>query len=67
MPYNTQLLLDFYFDFDINSNNIIQENDYKKFYENFDKIKNYFCNIVEDEERIKTQFLSVKFKNSKRK
>ena len=67
MPYNTQLLLDFYFDFDIKSNNIIQENDYQKVYENFDKIKNDFCNIVEDEERIKTQFLSVKFKNSKRK
>ena len=65
VPYESQLLLNFYFDFDIN-NNIIENNNFQKALENFEKIKNDFCNIDDNDEIQKTQFLSVKFKNTKK-
>ena len=65
VPYESQLLLNFYFDFDIN-NNIIENNNFQKSLENFEKIKNDFCNIDDNDEIQKTQFLSVKFKNTKK-
>ena len=65
VPYESQLLLNFYFDFDIN-NNAIKNNNFQTVLENFEKIKEDFCNIDETEEIQKTQFLSVKFKNSKK-
>ena len=65
VPYETQLLLNFYFDFDINTNAMI-DNNFQKSLENFEKIKNDFCKIDEDEDTPKTQFLSVKFKNTKK-
>ena len=65
VPYETQLLLNFYFDFDINKF-INQENNFEKNLENFEKAKTDFCNIDENGEIPKTQFLSVKFKNSKK-
>jgi len=65
VPYKSQLLLNFYFDFDIN-NNIIENNNFQKALENFEKIKNDFCNIDDNDEIQKTQFLSVKFKNTKK-
>ena len=65
VPYKTQLLLNFYYDFDI-SKNVIEDNNFQKALENFEKIKDDFCNIDENEEVQKTQFLSVKFKNTKK-
>ena len=65
VPYESQLLLNFYFDFDIN-NNIIENNNFQKALENFEKIKKDFCNIDDNDEIQKTQFLSVKFKNTKK-
>lgn len=65
VPYESQLLLNFYFDLDIN-NNIIENNNFQKALENFEKIKNDFCNIDDNDEIQKTQFLSVKFKNTKK-
>ena len=65
VPYESQLLLNFYFDFDINKN-IIENNNFQKALENFEKIKNDFCNIDDNDEIQKTQFLSVKFKNTKK-
>ena len=65
VPYESQLLLNFYFDFDIN-NNIIENNNFQKALENFEKKKNDFCNIDDNDEIQKTQFLSVKFKNTKK-
>ena len=65
VPYESQLLLNFYFDFDIN-NNIIENNNFQKALENFEKIKYDFCNIDDNDEIQKTQFLSVKFKNTKK-
>ena len=65
VPYKTQLLLNFYYDFDI-SKNVIEDNNFHKALENFKKIKDDFCNIDENEEVQKTQFLSVKFKNTKK-
>ena len=65
VPYESQLLLNFYFDFDIN-NNIIENNNFQKALENFEKIKNDFCNIDDNDEIQKTQYLSVKFKNTKK-
>ena len=65
VPYESQLLLNFYFDFDIN-NNIIENNNFQKALENFEKIKNDFCNIDDNDEIQKTQLLSVKFKNTKK-
>lgn len=65
VPYETQLLLNFYFDFDINKF-INEENNFQKNLEKFEKTKNDFCNIDENEEIQKTQFLSVKYKNTKK-
>ena len=65
VPYKTQLLLNFYYDFDI-SKNVIEGNNFQKALENFEKIKDDYCNIDENEEIQKTQFLSVKFKNTKK-
>ena len=65
VPYEIQLLLNFYFDFDINKF-INEENNFQKNLEKFEKIKNDFCNIDENEEIQKTQFLSVKYKNTKK-
>ena len=65
VPYKTQLLLNFYYDFDI-SKNVIEGNNFQKALENFQKIKDDYCNIDENEEIQKTQFLSVKFKNTKK-
>ena len=65
VPYSTQLLLNFYYDFDI-CKNVIEDNNFQKALENFEKIKNDFCNIDENEETKKTQFLSVKYKNTKK-
>ena len=65
VPYSTQLLLNFYYDFDI-CKNVIEDNNFQKALENFEKIKNDFCSIDENEEPKKTQFLSVKYKNTKK-
>ena len=65
VPYSTQLLLNFYYDFDI-CKNVIDDNNFQKALENFEKIKNEFCNIDENEEMKKIQFLSVKYKNTKK-
>ena len=68
VSYESQLLLNFYFDFDINSNviDVIDGNNFQKVLENFEKSKNDFCNEDENENKQKTQFLSVKFKNPKK-
>ena len=59
VPYETQLLLNFYFDFDINANAMI-ENNFQKTLENFEKIKNDFCKIDEDEETPKYSSFGVR-------
>ena len=68
VSYESQLLLNFYFDFDIDSNviDVIDGNNFQKVLENFEKAKNDFCNEDENENKQKTQFLSVKFKNPKK-
>ena len=68
VSYKTQLLLNFYYDFDI-SKNVIEDNNFQKALENFEKIKNDFCNTDENEENEdeeKGKFLSVKYKNTKK-
>ena len=68
VSYESQLFLNFYFDFDINSNviDVIDGNNFQKVLENFEKAKNDFCNEDENENKQKTQFLSVKFRNPKK-
>ena len=68
VSYESQLLLNFYFDFDIDSNviDVIDGNNFQKVLENFEKAKNDFCNEDENENKQKTQFLSVKFRNPKK-
>ena len=65
VPKETQLLLNFYFDIDIN-NNVIEENNFQKVLNEFEQIKNEINKETEKEENSKTQFLSVKFKNNKK-
>ena len=67
VPYESQLLLNFYFDFDLNSNAIDTNwKDFQKVSENFEKLKDDFCKIEQNSDTPKTQFLSVKHKNTKK-
>jgi hypothetical protein len=67
VPKEYQLLLNFYFDFDLNKNVMGgDENEYMKALENYEKIKNEYCKIDENNKDEKTEFLSVKFKNNKK-
>ena len=67
VPKEYQLLLNFYFDFDLNKNVMGgDENEYAKALENYEKIKNEYCKIDENNKDEKTEFLSVKFKNNKK-
>ena len=67
VPQEYQLLLNFYFDFDLNNN--VMEGDSSKYIEtleNYEKIKNDYCKIDENNKDKKSEFLSVKFKNNKK-
>ena len=67
VPHEYQLLLNFYFDFDLNNNALgANYNNYQEKYENFEKKKNDYCKINENKELDNNQFLSVKFKNNKK-
>ena len=67
VPQDSQILLNFYFDFDINKNALgANSNNFLKILENYEKIKNDYCKNKIDEEQDKSQFLSVKFKNTKK-
>ena len=64
VPHESQLLLDFYFDFDINKNTLGQNfNDFQTKLENFEKIKKEKCKV---DKNYKSEFLYVKFKNAKK-
>ena len=64
VPQESQLLLNFYFDFDIDKNSLGQNyNDFQKKLENFERIKAEKC---KPDEKYKSEFLSVKFKNAKK-
>ena len=67
VPQEYQLLLNFYFDFDLN-NNVMGEDSskYIETLENYEKIKNDYCKIDENNQDKKSEFLSVKFKNNKK-
>ena len=67
VPQEYQLLLNFYFDFDVNKNALGgNPNNFLKILENFEKNKNDYCKNKIEEEKTKHQYLSVKFKNSKK-
>ena len=67
VPQEYQLLLNFYFDFDLNNNAIGDDSSkYKEVLENYEKIKNDYCKLVENNKDKKSEFLSVKFKNNKK-
>jgi len=67
VPQEYQLLLNFYFDFDLNNNVMGEESSkYMKILENYEKIKNDYCKIDESNKDKKTELLSVKFKNNKK-
>ena len=64
VPHESQLLLDFYFDFDINKNSLGQNfNDFQTKLENFEKIEKEKCKV---DKNYKSEFLYVKFKNAKK-
>ena len=64
IPKEYQLLLNFYFDFDLNKNAIgANVNDFQKEMDNFEKMKEEYCKMDENNE---DKFLSVKYKNSKK-
>ena len=66
IPQKYQLLLNFYFDFDLNANAIgTNYNDYQQKLENFEKMKNDYCKAI-NEDINENHFLSVKFKNNKK-
>ena len=68
IPKEYQLLINFYFDFDIKNNTIgINSKEYISKMENFEKLKNeYLEKNKNNEEELKTEFLSVKFKKNKK-
>ena len=70
IPKEYQLLLNFYFDFDLKTNAIgANYNDYQEKSENFEKIKNEYCKVNNEDLKEQldiNQFLSVKFKNTKK-
>ena len=65
IPHRAQLLLNFYFDIDIN-NNVIEDNNFQKALEKLELITNDIDKEDEKEEILKNQFLSVKFKNNRK-
>jgi len=67
IPKEYQLLLNFYFDFDLN-NNVMggDPNNYLKTLENYEKAKDEYCKINENNKDEKAEYLSVKFKNNKK-
>ena len=66
VPQEYQLLLNFYFDFDINTTALgANWREFQKNLENYEKIKNDYCKIEPNNEK-KTEFLSLKFKNSRK-
>ena len=65
IPHRAQLLLNFYFDIDIN-NNVIEDNNFQKALEKLELITNDIDKEDEREEILKNQFLSVKFKNNRK-
>ena len=65
IPQEYQLLLNFYFDFDINKNALgTNSSEFLKNLDNYEKIKNDYCKKEENNE--KTEFLSIIIKNSKK-
>ena len=65
IPQEYQLLLNFYFDYDINKNALgSNSNEFLKKLYSFEKNKKDFCK--KDGENNKTDLLSVKFKNNKK-
>ena len=65
IPKEYQLLLNFYFEFNINKNALgVNNDDFLKIFENFEKIKNDFTKTDNNVEKI--EFLSFKFKNNKK-
>ena len=70
IPKEYQLLLNFYFDFNLKTNAIgANYNDYQEKSENFEKIKNEYCKVNNEDLKEQldiNQFLSVKFKNTKK-
>ena len=65
IPHRAQLLLNFYFDIDIN-NNVIEDNNFQKALEKLELITNDIDKEDEREEILKNKFLSVKFKNNRK-
>lgn len=67
IPKEYQLLLNFYFEFDLNQYAIgTNSSDFQIKIENFQKMKDEYCKSDMDDISDKNKFLSVKFKNNKK-
>ena len=67
IPKEYQILINFYFDFDLNKYAIgTNSDDFPKKLENFEKMKDEYLKKNENDRTEKTKFLSVKFKNNKK-
>jgi hypothetical protein len=67
IPKEYQILINFYFDFDLNKYAIGTNSDeFPKKLENFEKMKDEYLKKNENDITEKTKFLSVKFKNNKK-